>query len=58
MVSIIPQFYLSRHMYRGMENFIFYLLEGDFEIIVLGHLGGSVIEHLPLAQGVIPGSWD
>ena len=23
-----------------------------------GHLGGSVIEHLPLAQGVIPGSWD
>ena len=23
-----------------------------------GHLGGSVVEHLPLAQGVIPGSWD
>ena len=23
-----------------------------------GHLGGSVIEHLPLAQVVIPGSWD
>ena len=21
-------------------------------------LGGSVVEHLPLAQGVIPGSWD
>ena len=23
-----------------------------------GHLGGSEVEHLPLAQGVIPGSWD
>ena len=23
-----------------------------------GYLGGSVIEHLTLAQGVIPGSWD
>ena len=22
------------------------------------HLGGSVVERLPLAQGVIPGSWD
>ena len=21
-------------------------------------LGGSVVEHLPLAQGLIPGSWD
>ena len=25
---------------------------------ILGHLGGSVVEHLPLAQVVIPGSWD
>ena len=24
----------------------------------LGHLGGSVVECLPLAQGTIPGSWD
>ena len=24
----------------------------------LGHVGGSVVEHLPLAQAVIPGSWD
>ena len=24
----------------------------------MGHLGGSVIEHLPLAQVMIPGSWD
>ena len=23
-----------------------------------GHLGGSVVERLPLAQDVIPGSWD
>ena len=23
-----------------------------------GHLSGSVVEHLPLAQGVILGSWD
>ena len=23
-----------------------------------GHLGSSVVEHLPLAHGVIPGSWD
>ena len=22
-----------------------------------GHLGGSVVEHLPLARGVIPGPW-
>ena len=25
---------------------------------VLEHLGGSMVEYLPLAQGVIPGSWD
>ena len=24
----------------------------------LGCLGDSVVEHLPLAQGMIPGSWD
>ena len=24
----------------------------------MGHLGGSVVERLPLAQGVILGSWD
>ena len=23
-----------------------------------GHLGGSVVEHLPSAQGMTPGSWD
>ena len=25
---------------------------------ILGHLGGSVVEHLSLAQGMIPESWD
>ena len=25
---------------------------------LLGHLGGSVVEHPPLAQVMIPGSWD
>ena len=34
-------------------NTIFYLKKKD-----TGHLGGSAVEHLPLAQGVIPGSWD
>ena len=27
-------------------------------MLIKGHLGGSVVEHLPLAQGVMPGSWD
>ena len=27
-------------------------------IISLGHLGGSVVKHLPLGQVMIPGSWD
>ena len=27
-------------------------------IYIQGHLSGSVVEHLPLAQAVIPGSWD
>ena len=28
------------------------------DLTSLAHLGGSVIEHLPLAQVMIPGSWD
>ena len=24
----------------------------------MGRLGGSLVEHLPSAQGMIPGSWD
>ena len=35
------------------------LVRGDgLYVFVKGLLGGSVIEHLPLAQVVIPGSWD
>ena len=26
--------------------------------LLLGHLGGSVVEHLPSTQGMIPGSGD
>ena len=28
------------------------------ECVLLGHLGSSVVEHLPLAQVMTPGSWD
>ena len=28
------------------------------KVEVVGHLGGSVVEPLPLAQVVISGSWD
>ena len=28
------------------------------KICPLGHLGGSMVERLPSAQGMIPGSWD
>ena len=28
----------------------------SFKCIIKGRLGDSVVEHLPLAQGVIPGS--
>ena len=29
-----------------------------FKLIFGGHLGGSMVEHLPSAQGMIPESWD
>ena len=29
-----------------------------YKILTLGRLSGSVVEHLPLAQGMIPGYWD
>ena len=35
------------------------LMEGHLKIFTKqGHLGGSVVEHLPLAQVQIMGSWD
>ena len=33
-------------------------LDLSFKTTGQGYLGGSVVEHLPLAQVVIPGSWD
>ena len=29
-----------------------------FKLFSVGHLGGSVVEHLPMAQIMIQGSWD
>ena len=29
-----------------------------YELVLLESLGGSVVEHLPLAQVMVPGSWD
>ena len=37
---------------------IYSIIERDFIILLWGHLGGSVVEHLLSAQGVISGSWD
>nr|XP_045726523.2 acyl-coenzyme A thioesterase 9, mitochondrial-like [Mirounga angustirostris] len=34
------------------------LLENELKVHFMGHLGGSVVKRLPLAQVVIPGSWD
>ena len=29
-----------------------------YKELAQGHLGGAAVEHLPLAQGMILGSWD
>ena len=39
-------------VYRGQSNQILHFKH------VWGRLGGSAVEHLPLAHSVIPGSWD
>ena len=48
---------IQRHKYKRI-----YEGKGDCDGIrnhsFLGRLGGSVVEHLPSAQGVTPGSWD
>ena len=33
-------------------------VKGIKSTLILVRLGGSVLKHLPLAQGVIPGFWD
>ena len=56
---------------RAGESYYLYFLEKDqpsslskknlhffFQERELGHLGGSVVGHLHLAQVMIPGSWD
>ena len=46
---------------RWWLSFLFHLTQSQSVLKirpVLGHLGGSLVEHLPLAQVVIPGSWD
>ena len=40
-------------LYKGSDLLIPTLQEN-----IKGHLGGSVVEHLPLAQVMIPVSWD
>ena len=42
---------------RNIFSFPFEIYSA-FEMNLSGHLGGSVVERLPSAQGLIPGSWD
>ena len=35
-----------------------YFCTSGLRMDFMGHLGGSVVEHLPLAQGLILESWD
>ena len=50
----------------GRKQFDFYVFQQKYPNWIFpamklpfgGHLGGSEVEHLPLAQGVIPGFWD
>ena len=45
----------TRNMLKcKLKALLFFLKNISF----LGRLGGSVVEHLPLAQVVFPGSWD
>ena len=56
-VNEVQRFEYSRPIRKGEKN-------PDNEFAVKkkkkkrGHLGGSVVEHLPLAQVMILGSWD
>ena len=49
--------------YRAVDrsfqfNGVLKLFQTCFLELIVGHLGSSVVEHLPLAQMVIPESWD
>ena len=49
----------GRDLIRPCHFFLESLWQGlGFKANILGHLGGSVVEHLPLVQVLIPGSWD
>ena len=50
---------MVKRMTSTMTDFIFSLSEVCMLIVKnVGRLGGSVVEHLPLAQGMILESWD
>ena len=42
----------------GVPTNILFLINYKFKNYITRHLGGSAVEHLPLAQTVIPESWD
>ena len=63
--GVFPSFFSSYKYYSetpaqcGIFNKNLKLLGNHLKTgIVLGHLSGSVVECLALAQGMIPGSWD
>ena len=43
---------------RGRKGTGWWRIGNAFKQEEWGHQGGSMVEHLPSAQGVIPGSWD
>ena len=61
----MSQIYWSEHLrlYSFKPTRMVYTSNNDFltsikKCVLSGHLGGSVVEHLPWAQAVILGSWD
>ena len=46
------------HTNMHCEAIFYSNYENSLNSLVLGHLGGSVVEHLPLAQVLILESWD
>ena len=52
---------MHTHMQLKKKEQLYVLKMGKFSYLKKkkqGHLGGSVVEGPPLAQGVVPGSWD